>query len=152
MSKPNKYRRKLNRMNQIRKNLVEITSSTDAERMPLKGFDHLYEITRNGDIFSKRLLRFIKHKFISYGDDYSTYIEFQVNGESHKIGIGKAVADSYLSEENLKSIVSAIPQDVITLEDLKRKHPDLPSRLASVFGVTSRATFFVIKEALLSQG
>lgn len=148
MSKPNKHRRMLNRRNETREAMTKITASEDEQREPLKGFESHYEITRNGDVYSKRLKRFIKHKFMPYGDDYSTWIEFQLAGESHNIGVGKAVADTYFSESDRKNIIESIPEEIKTVDDMKKS--GLPALHGKIFGVTSRATFYVLKEALLN--
>lgn len=138
----------LNRRNETRKAVTKITASEDEQREPLKGFESHYEITRNGDVYSKRLKRFIKHKFMPCGDDYSTWIEFQLAGVSHNIGVGKAVADTYLSESDRKNIIESITEKIKTIDDMKRS--GLPALHGKVFGVTSRATFYVLKEALLN--
>ncbi|HYW30899.1 MAG TPA: hypothetical protein VE869_05275 [Gemmatimonas sp.] len=61
-----------------------------APRVPLVGFESLYEITRNGQLYSVRAKRFIKR---AYKD--GAYLKVQVEGRSHVLNIQDAVADSW---------------------------------------------------------
>lgn len=144
MSKPNKHRRKLNRMNRIRQSATEITAGPMDERRPLAGYEAFYEITRNGDIYSKRLKRFIKHKFYSMGDLNSTYLEFTVSGVQVKLGVGQAVASTYLSHQDTQDIIARLPAEIRTMEALKGC--SITDELAKAYKITGRAIFTVLKD------
>ncbi len=146
MAKPNKHRRKLNRTNATRQDMTEVHATIEEERRPLVGHEENYEITRIGDVFSKRLGRFIKHKFYDFGDEFSTYIEFTVKGVKTKIGVGRAVADSYLSKTDVQAIVEQIPPEMNSMLLLKKS--DLTDRLSKEYSLTGRAIFTVLVDAI----
>lgn len=143
MAKPNKHRRALNRLNRTRTQLTAIHADLSDERIGLIGYENYYEITRKGEVFSRRLNRFIKHKFNDYYDKYSTYIEFQIHGQKMQFGIGKAVAESYLTQEQILSISKQLPEEIDNLKDLWGLN--IIDLLARKYNVISNAIFYIFK-------
>jgi hypothetical protein len=82
----------------------------ERERRPMEGGDKVadfkdyYEITKYGDIFSKRLGRFIKRIFFKPYD--REYLKFQIKSRVYKIGQYQTVADSWFSPEEQQAIAS----------------------------------------------
>ncbi|OPY01548.1 MAG: hypothetical protein A4E61_01603 [Syntrophorhabdus sp. PtaB.Bin184] len=142
MAKPNKYRRALNRLNVTRADMTEVQGSPSTERVGLIGYENYYEITRRGEVYSKRLHRFIKHKFFSFGDRYSTYVEFQLDGRKVRIAIGEAVAKSFLSRDQIHTISKQLPEGVNTLKDLWGL--DIIPSLAKEYDVITKAVFYIL--------
>jgi hypothetical protein len=62
----------------------------EAPRVPLAGFEDLYEITRSGHLYSRRAERFIQHAYYN-----GTYIRLQVGGEAVALSIPEAVEASW---------------------------------------------------------
>jgi hypothetical protein len=141
MARPNKRRRKLNQLRDTRNNLTKVRSSIDEERVGLVGYEEYYEITKNGGIYSKRLKRFIKHKFNPIGS--YTYIEFTINKQKINYSIGEAIARSYLRREQIVEIKNELPKNIKTVEDLKGLA--LINELASKYKIHSSAIFYLLK-------
>lgn len=140
MSKPNKRRRELNRINRYRADLTEIRATETDERRPLKSFESYYEITRQGDIFSKRLKRFIKHKVTPHSD--FTYIAFKISGITHTFGVGEAIAKTWLSDTDIENIIKKIPEDINSIE--AAKCVGLIDAIAKDCELPSSASFYVL--------
>lgn len=144
MARPNKRRRELNRLKDTRDSLTKIHASPDEDRVGLAGYEEYYEITQNGEIYSKRLKRFIKHKFNPMGN--YTYIEFTVHGKKKQLSIGEAIAHSYLSSEQIEKIKNKLPSDIKTVEDLKGLA--LINELGGEYKVHGNAIFYLLKVAI----
>ncbi|SDA09621.1 hypothetical protein SAMN05216315_10167 [Nitrosospira sp. Nsp18] len=142
MSKPNKRRRELNRINRNRADLTEIRATEKDERRPLKNFESNYEITRGGEIFSKRLKRFIKHR-VSPHSEYSTYIRFELAGETKTLGVGKAIAETWLSDTDINNIIRSIPEEINSIETARQA--GLIQVIGKNYDVSARAIFYVLK-------
>jgi hypothetical protein len=141
MTKPNRYRRTLNRLNATRADMTEVHASQSDERAGLAGYEDYYEITRNGEVYSKRHKRFIKHRFASFGDRYSAYIEFQLNGRRVRFGIGEAVAKSFLTQSQIQAISKRLPEGIGKVKDLWGL--STIASLATEYYVISGAIFYV---------
>ncbi|MDB4888188.1 MAG: hypothetical protein JWL61_43 [Gemmatimonadetes bacterium] len=63
-------------------------------RMPLAGYESLYEITKSGRVFSLKT-----KKFLAEGYQRSPSIRFTVNGAVVSLSKDKAVADSWSAEK-----------------------------------------------------
>lgn len=61
-----------------------------AERVPLAGYEELYEITRSGRVFSKRT-----RAVLLGGYHHSPFIRITVNGAVVTLSKAKAVAESW---------------------------------------------------------
>ena len=77
------------------------------QRRPIPGFEDLYEITRRGDVYSKRLRRFIKQQERLDG---SFFIEFQIDNMVHHLPLSETIAQAYLSPDDQQEIISSVPQ------------------------------------------
>jgi hypothetical protein len=84
----NKRQRKGSRRKVEREYQTMVRSLPDDERRPIPGYEGLYEITRQGDVFSVRAGRFIKH---GVSLDGSPYIEFTINNQPHRRNIRETV-------------------------------------------------------------
>jgi len=62
-------------------------------RMPLAGYEELYEITKSGRLFSLKT-----KKFLAEGYQRSPSIRFTVNGAIVSLSKDKAIADSWAAE------------------------------------------------------
>ena len=83
------------------------------QRRPVPEFEDLYEITRRGDVYSKRLGRFIKQT--EFGDGCGV-IEFQVDKRSYRLPVATAVAQIFLTDDDKQEIIAAVP-DIDELQD-----------------------------------
>jgi hypothetical protein len=90
--RPNSNDKKRAREKRERDSKTEVRSRLDEERRPIPGFEELYEITRKGDVYSKRLGRFVKHKL---NIEQQPYVGFTINGEKHVLSIRKTVAAAF---------------------------------------------------------
>lgn len=90
--RPNSNDKKRAREKRERDRKTEITSTLNQDRRPIPGFEELYEITRSGDVYSKRLGRFVKHKL---NFEQQPYIGFTINGEKHVLSIRKTVVAAF---------------------------------------------------------
>jgi hypothetical protein len=97
--RPNRNDRKRAREKRDRDSKTEVRSRLDEERRPIPGFEELYEITRRGDVFSKRLGRFVKHKL---NIEQQPYVGFTIKGEKHVLSIRKTVAAAFAKAEGLE--------------------------------------------------
>ena len=77
------------------------------QRKPVPGFEDLYEITRRGDVYSKRLRRFIKQQERLDG---RFYIEFQIDNKVHHLPLSETIAQAYLSPDDQQEITSSVPR------------------------------------------
>ena len=77
------------------------------QRRPIQGFEDLYEITRRGDVYSKRLRRFIKQQERLDG---RFFIEFQIDNMVHHLPLSETIAQAYLSPDDQQEIISSVPQ------------------------------------------
>ncbi len=77
------------------------------QRRPIPGFEDLYEITRRGDVYSKRLRRFIKQQERLDG---RFFIEFQIDNKVHHLPLSETIAQAYLSPDDQQEITSSVPQ------------------------------------------
>ncbi len=104
---------------------------------------NFYEITREGEVYSIRLGRFIKHKFYSIDDKSSTYIEFQLEGKKVTFNIGKAVAKSYLTQEQIENISKQLPEHINNFSELWGLN--IIDSLAKKYAVVSNAIIYVFQ-------
>ncbi len=77
------------------------------QRRPIPGFEDLYEITRRGDVYSKRLRRFIKQQERLDG---RFFIEFQIDNMVHHLPLSETIAQAYLSPDDQQEIIASVPQ------------------------------------------
>jgi hypothetical protein len=90
--KPNKRQRANNRLVEARENATALgTGLDDQRRVPLAGFEALYEITRDGHVYSVRASRFIQWAYF----EKRSYIKIQVNGHAAKLSIRDAIDASW---------------------------------------------------------
>jgi hypothetical protein len=144
-AKPNKRRRELNRLQRERENRTEVRASSSDKRRPLVGFEQYYEITSTGNVWSKRLERYIKHKFEPFNK--STFILFHINGETHALSVWEAVAKSWLTPEQRAAILAVVPREQRISAAVLKASSNLINLIASEYGVGNRVIF-----GLLLQG
>lgn len=74
-----------------RSNAIASPKSREIEaRVPLAGYEPLYEITRSGRVYSLKTRR-----FLAAGYHHSPFIRFTVNGTIVSLPKDKALADSW---------------------------------------------------------
>ena len=83
-----------------------LADNSSIERRPVPGYEDYYEITRRGDVYSKRLGRFIKQRERLHR---TLFVEFQIKKKKHRLFVAEAVADAYLSPADRQEIISAVP-------------------------------------------
>ncbi len=83
------------------------------QRKPVPEFEDLYEITRRGDVYSKRLRRFIKQNEFADG---CGVIEFQVDQRTYRLPVATAVAEVFLTDGDQREIIDAV-RDLDELQD-----------------------------------
>jgi hypothetical protein len=78
-----------------RSNRIASPKSTELEaRVPLAGYEELYEITRSGRVYSLK-----SRRFLAAGYHHSPFIRFTVKGTIVSLSKEKALAESWPSEE-----------------------------------------------------
>ena len=90
--RPSSHKRKRAREKKARDFMTEVHSTLDDERRPLPGFEEHYEITRKGDVYSKRHRRFIKPKL---SVNQRPYISFTIEGQKHDLSICETVKKAF---------------------------------------------------------
>jgi len=109
--KPNKRDRELRRWREAREARTTIPAHAGTEpRRPLSEFEDHYEITRTGLVWSRRLKRFIKHKYEPMTNH--TYIAITVDGVRSTRGVWASVIASWLSAPERQAILGQLPTDV----------------------------------------
>jgi hypothetical protein len=92
--RPNQRQRANARRSATREALTTLPPGLERKpRVPLAGFENLYEITRDGYVYSLRARRFIEHAFY----DGALYIKLTVGGKSIPLDIQDAVRSSWES-------------------------------------------------------
>lgn len=92
MSRPNKRQRENARRQDIRAAVGSLPSDVaERRRVPLAGYEGLYEITRSGEVYSVRAGRFIQHRYYQGPG----YIQFSVDGEKVILNVQDAVTASW---------------------------------------------------------
>ena len=84
-----------------------LADSSGIERRPVPGYEDYYEITRRGDVYSRRLGKFIKQRERLH---HKLFIEFQIKKRKHRLFVAEAVADAYLTPADRRAIVEAVPE------------------------------------------
>jgi NUMOD4 motif-containing protein len=93
LRRPDKRQRANERRREWRATVTKVRSTAADERRPIPGFEEYYEITRLGEVFSRRHGRFIKHKL---GFGTGTYIEFTINGVKYQLNTRKTIAAAFV--------------------------------------------------------
>ncbi len=80
-----------------------VTIETSLERRPVPGLEDLYEITRLGDVYSRRLKRFVSRNSRPHaGDD----LILEEGGRRRRLPINRLVADVFLDDDERELIVN----------------------------------------------
>ncbi len=95
------------------------------QRRPVPEFEDLYEITRRGDVYSKRLGRFIKQTEFADG---CGVIEFQVDQRTYRLPVATAVAEVFLTDDDKQEIIDAVPDLDELQDDEISAHPVVEAR------------------------
>ena len=113
------------------------------QRRPIPGFEDLYEITRRGDVYSKRLRRFIKQQERLDG---RFFIEFQIDKTVHHLPLSETIAEAYLNPDDRQEIISLVPQlDQLSSEAIAA-HPSV-RMLSRQYNVAPGAILSVLLRA-----
>ncbi len=122
---------------------MSLSGTSSIERRPVPGYEDLYEITRRGDVYSKRLGRFIKQRERLH---HKLFIEFQIRKKRHKLFVAQAVADAYLSPADRQQIVAEVPGLRNLSEAEIESHP-VVEKAALEHNVTAVAVLVVMLRA-----
>lgn len=122
---------------------MSLSGTSSIERRPVPGYEDVYEITRRGDVYSKRLGRFIKQRERLH---HKLFIEFQIRKKKHKLFVAQAVADAYLSPADQQQIVAEVPGLRSLSEAEIETHP-VVGKAALEHNVTAVAVLVVMLRA-----
>ena len=121
-------------------------SQSGLQRRPVPEFEDLYEITRRGDVYSRRLGRFIKQGEFTDG---CGVIEFQVDKRKYQLPVATAVAEVFLTDDDKQDIIAAVPNldelpddDICAhpvIEAMAEQHNVIPEAIVSVLLRARRA-------------
>ncbi|MCH6550690.1 MAG: hypothetical protein IH804_01585 [Planctomycetes bacterium] len=110
------------------------------QRRPIPGFEAFYDITRRGDVYSRRLRRFIRQK---EWVDGCSHIDVQINKRQHRLLVAAAIAEAFLTPDQMQDVISAVPDlDGLTPKELVR-HPTV-EELSDRYNVALEAILSVI--------
>lgn len=76
---------------------------TSLERRPVPGLEDLYEITRRGDVYSRRLKRFVTRSDRPVAGDA---VIIEEGGRRRRLPIATIVADVFLSDQEREMILN----------------------------------------------
>ncbi len=94
-------------------------------------------------MYSKRLRRFIRQQ---ERVDGSSFIEFSIGKEQHRLPLASTIADAFLTPEQRQEIIDAVPQlDTMSLDELCR-HPAI-DEMADRHNLAYEAIFAVLLRA-----
>lgn len=116
-----------------------------SRRRPLFGYEDFYEINSEGDVFSKRSNRFIRHQQAGPKKNSKPVIEISINGVKRQITIGQAIADSFLSNKDKANIIHELPEGISSLDDLVKVKPTLADALGKYYRISPRAILSVMR-------
>ena len=120
-----------------------IVEDSTLQRKPIPGFEGFYEVTRRGDVYSKRLHRFIRQQERL---EHNAAIEFTINGKRHRLPLAPTVADAFLSPAERMQLVSDMPNlHKLTPEQLQRDAA--VDSLAERYNVAREAVLAVLRRA-----
>lgn len=118
--KPNKRQRENARIRKQRGERTRVFAGADEDRRPLAGFGEAYEITRSGDVWSRRLSRYIKP---AYHPHYGRiHVSFKANGERVTLSVWRAVIESWFSKEERAALRQIVPHDALGQKEPLRQH------------------------------
>ena len=113
-------------------------------RKPLKGFESYYSITRDGSVYSERLNRYIQHTYITrppHYDKEKPHISFTIEGQKFELDINQAIAEAWLSEEQMHEIQNSDSSNM-GKEELKKIKKELSKR----YDVPVKVINYLIKD------
>ncbi len=122
---------------------MSLAGNSSVERRPVPGYEDYYEITRRGDVYSKRLQRFIKQRERLH---HKLFIEFQIGKKRHKLFVAQAVADAYLSPADRQDILAEVP-DLRSLTEAEIESHPVVDKAALENNVTAVAVLVVMLRA-----
>ncbi len=118
------------------------------QRRPIPGYEAFYEITRRGDVYSRRLRRFIRQK---EWVDGCSHIDVQINKRKHRVPVAAAIAEAFLTPDQMQDVIAAVPDlDGLTPRELVR-HPTV-EELSDQHNVALEAILSVILRERQTRG
>ncbi len=123
--------------------MSSLAGNSSIERRPVPGYEDYYEITRNGDAYSKRLRRFIKQRERLHR---KLFIDFQIKKKKHKLFVAQAVADAYLTPADRQEILDEVP-DLLRLTEAEIESHPAVKKAALEHNVTPVAVLVVLLRA-----
>lgn len=120
--KPNKQQRANNRRRKERASRQAAAAGLPSgPRRGLAGYEQLYEVTREGRVWSRRLRRFINNPESTSG---SVQIGFSTNGRRVRMPVWRGVLQSWLTLADLQRLRAAIPPHALgNLAKLRTHQP-----------------------------
>ena len=118
--KPNKRQRENARIREQRAQRTRLFADPKAVRRPLAGYGEAYEITRSGNLWSRRLSRYIKPAYDPHTG--RPYVNFKSNGERVTLSTWRAVIESWFSEEERAALRQIVPDDALGHIERLRQH------------------------------
>ncbi len=110
------------------------------QRRPIPGFEDFYEVTRRGDVYSRRLRRFIRQREWTDG---CSHIDVQIKKETFRVPVAAAIAEAFLTPEQKHDIIASVPDlGDLSLDELMG-HPVL-SALSDEHNVAPEAVLSVL--------
>ncbi len=111
------------------------------QRRPIPGFEDFYEVTRRGDVYSRRLRRFIRQREWTDG---CSHIDVQIKKETFRMPVAAAIAEAFLTPEQKHDIIASVPDlGDLSLDELMG-HPVL-SALSDEHNVAPEAVLSVLR-------
>lgn len=119
----------------------------DRYRRPLKGYEDRYEITREGDLYSKARKEFIKSRTGQLAKGYAENLVFQVDGQRVELRVDRAIAESWVTDLEAQTIVRCLKPG-LTISEMRRL-PDV-ARLALELNYPRAVITYIMARHILS--
>ncbi len=117
-----------------------VSDATSIQRRPIPGFEGYYDITRRGDVYSRRLRRFIRQRERLERD---AAIAFTIRGRRHRLPLAPTVAEAFLRPQDREAILTDFPDLAeLSAEELDQ-HPTVEA-LADHFNLERAAIIAVV--------
>lgn len=144
--KPNKQQRTNARWRQQRALHTAVPGSAEQEeRRPLAGHEDSYEITRSGQVWSRRLKRFIKHAYNPI--DSQGYIRVTAHGKRASVSIWHGVVSSWLTADDQERLRQSIPRDALGNATRLQEHRAAIRSVAREYGLPEQIIFALLLTA-----
>jgi hypothetical protein len=120
---------------------ASVSDANSVQRRAIPGFEGYYDITRRGDVYSRRLRRFIRQRERL---EHDAAIAFTIRGKRHRLPLAPTVAEAYLSPQDREAILTDFPDlAALSAEELDQ-HPTVEA-LADHFNLDRAAIIAVVR-------